>query len=265
VAFALPTQLCTRLLIVSALGTSGAGCFMTADESLWKRPPDVGRDGPRPEARLPDVGPRGDHAFPDRRLVDLPFGPADQTPVDHTKLDLGVLVVDLPVIEDASVKDGSPTASFGDSTELAMGFCGGSTNHNMRGWTKFQLAPLPGGAQVISAELRLFFFIHWGSQDYAVHRSATDTWSETSITWNTQPAEDPLPLATCPAFEVDNVWKTWDVTSAVKQELAGDKVLSLVVQGVNTTPPTDQENYARSKDHSDPTTRPVLRVTYAVP
>jgi hypothetical protein len=265
-----------HLPTVVALAVAAQGCIVTADSTLWQRG-DGRVDAPvQYDATVREL-PAGREAGGDRRLelratevrpADLrpaDLRPIDSKPPDHT---LQLLTIELEAVEDASVKDGSPTTAFGGSDELAMGYCSGTTNGNMRSWLKFDFASLPSGATIQQAELRLFFLIHWGSQDYPVHRSTTDSWSEATITWDTQPSIDPTPLFTCPAFYVDNVWRSWDVTTAAQQELAGDKKLSLLIKGATHYPAgsaTDYENYAYSRQCTDPALRPKLHLEVLAP
>lgn len=171
-----------------------------------------------------------------------------------------------PALEDTNVATGSPDQPRGAAAELTPGYCAAPSNGNMRSWLKFDLSSLPADATILSASLRLVFFAHWGTQDYEIYRSAHDDWSEGTLTWNTQPAYDPEVLATVPAFEEDNVWKSWDLTVAATRELAGDQRLTLVLAGATlfdpSTTPEHHENYARSKEGAGTDTDPILSVTY---
>lgn len=205
--------------------------------------------------------------IPDGRISDGPLSPdalsLDRTPTADRLI--GILL--LPVIADASVKDGSPDKNFGDSDELCLGFCSAAANNNMKSWIKLDLSPLPSNATIISARLNLYFFIHWNSQDYQLFYSAEDGWVEQDITWNNQPAADPTPLDTCPAFTVNKVWKSFDITPLVVQEVAGDKILSVMIQGATLfdplSNPDDYENYAYSREAGDLNLRPYLELTLA--
>jgi hypothetical protein len=61
-----------------------------------------------------------------------------------------------------------------------------------------------------------------------VYGVATDTWTEGGITWNSQPTAGTTSVA-CKSVTVTG-WATWDVTSLVKAQAAGDGVVSLVLK-----------------------------------
>jgi len=172
----------------------------------------------------------------------------------------------IPAAEDSSPRDGSPRSStFAEDGELAVGYCSDAVNGNMRIWLKFDLCAVPAAARIVSAGVELYFTAHWGSQDYLVFASDVDTWDEQTLTWSNQPAFGDYVLDRVPAFFSDGVWKRWDVTSAVIEELAGDKTLTLVIEGATlfdpSTYPPDHENYARSREAANPSIRPRLAVT----
>ena len=254
-----------RLVGVLFVAAGSLGCLVTADSSLWQRSGDGRSDAP--PSRVDEIARDLPVVHePTRDIVDL--RPADARPRDARRPDYGLLTLDIPSVEDLSVTDGSPDANFGGDEDLSLGYCTGPANGNMRIWLKFDLSAVTAGATVLKANLRLYFFIHWGTQDYPVYRSSSDSWSEAAITWNTQPATDAAPLSTCPSFNLDNVWRSWDVTPATQQELAGDKKLTLVVKGATLYSPTstpDHENYARSRRCSDPAQRPSLQLQLLTP
>jgi hypothetical protein len=109
---------------------------------------------------------------------------------------------------------------------------------NERAWLKFDLNSLPAGPTVTGATLQLWNFSAAGAAMPAeVRGGSSDTWTETGITFNTQPAfGSPLDTVTF-ASGATNLWYSWNVGSFVQQKLAGNKLVSLVVKPVNEGSP----------------------------
>ena len=64
-------------------------------------------------------------------------------------------------------------------------------------------------------------------------RGATDdTWTETGVTWNNQPAFGSVLDTQTLSSGTTNVWYNWNVTSFVQGQFAGDKTVSLLVKPV---------------------------------
>ena len=228
-----------------------------------------GLDGSRPVPR--DATRRSDgqarDAGPAHQLASDAMAPARP---DLGRRDAGsdarLATTYLRVLEDANVAAGSPDQVRGDEAVLTPGFCTSPANGNMRSWLKFDLSSLPAGVTILEARVGLLFVAHWGTQDYELHRSARDDWTERALTWNNQPAYDPEVLATIAAFSEDNVWKSLDVTGAAAREFAGDKRLTLVLTGATLfdplTTPDHHENYANSKESEGMDLHPTLSIVY---
>jgi hypothetical protein len=222
----------------------------------------------QPRSDILDAWMHHHHDAPSLDLQDMAFfdiheaAPPDQGPPADAQLTRLTISPD----DDATVRQGQPDQSFGDEIELAVGYCGDPMNNNMRIWLKFDLGAVPPGATVVSARIFLFYFIHWGSQDYQLRFSSVDSWSEHTITWNNQPSANKTPSSYLEAFYVDDEWQRFEVESLVRQELLGDTVLSVVLQGETLydpiTSPPDMENYARSKEYYSKGTRPYLEIIY---
>jgi len=234
-------------------------------------------DSSAPDSSAPDNA-APDNAAPDNAAPDtsVPDITAPDTSVPDTtapdvsgSADAGITTVDLPPAADAWLRQGSPDSSGGGGTHMTVGFCTGASNGNMKIWLQFDLSALPPGAFIVAAEVKLFFYEHWGSQPFPIHRSADDTWEEQSITWNNQPAYDPEILDTVAAFTENDVWRSWDVTVATTQEYEGDGDISLVVEGETLFDPgvatDDAESRAYSKEYAGSDFAPRLVVSYQVP
>jgi|GEM_PF-784241 len=140
----------------------------------------------------------------------------------------------LTPVADAQVVSGKPTTNYGTSTNLYVQSSNAGSYKNERLWLKFDLSGIPGGATISSATLQLWNFNAAGPALAAeVCGGAGDTWSETGITWNTQPSFGaPLSTQTFVAG-TKNVWYAWDVTPFVQNKWSDNKLVSLVVKAVD--------------------------------
>jgi 2',3'-cyclic-nucleotide 2'-phosphodiesterase (5'-nucleotidase family) len=144
-------------------------------------------------------------------------------------------MVDIASSHDAQVVEGSPTSNYGSTNNLYVASADGGTYLNERVWVKFDITgQIPAGAVINSAKLRLYCFKADDADDMiaAVHSSSADTWDESTITWNSQPAYSAGAVAqqTLNANQ-EYYWVEWDVTGFVQTETAGgDTVVSFVVR-----------------------------------
>jgi uncharacterized membrane protein len=161
--------------------------------------------------------------------------------------------------DDALVNDDSPSMNFGDLSWLVVGF---DPNGVSRTWLKFDLSSVPNGASVTSAKLWLYFpdSFYGAGGGIAVHRSANDSWLEGTITWSNQPSYDPSPTDTVPRFDDWEVWRNWDVTQDVEQELSDDGKITWCLTAVSES--EGGSNQAYSKEYADPAYRPHLEIAY---
>ena len=104
----------------------------------------------------------------------------------------------IPPAHDAQVVEGKSDQNFGTSGNLYVASANGGTYKNERAWLRFDLAgQIPAGATIQSARLWMYCY-YTDYNDHltaAVHSSQDDTWTETAITWDDQPAfDDSAPL-----------------------------------------------------------------------
>lgn len=168
----------------------------------------------------------------------------------------------LAPVADSQVASGRATTNYGTSTNLYIQSSSTSTYGNERAWLKFDLSALPAGLTIAGASLQLW---DWKSTGAAlpteVRGGSNDTWTETGITWNTQPAFGDAITTQTLAAGTYNVWYNWDVTPFVQTKWSGNKLVSLVVKPVtegspDATPPSyafDAKEYGSNA--------PLLQVT----
>ncbi|MEW6429781.1 MAG: DNRLRE domain-containing protein, partial [Thermodesulfobacteriota bacterium] len=143
----------------------------------------------------------------------------------------------LSPVADAQVASGYPTSNYGTGNNLYVQSSDVVPSHpskkygDERTWLKFDLSSLPAGLPIAGAHLQLW---NWKAAGPALvadaHGSSTDSWTETTITWDTQPAFgtvlDSQPLDSAST----SLWYQWDVSPFVQSEWAGDRLVSLVVK-----------------------------------
>jgi len=134
---------------------------------------------------------------------------------------------------DTYVRDGSTAAeNFGTDTMLAVK-SNSQAGLNRHIFLKFDLSSL---TSVSSAKLRLFgnFTAASGTSPVTVHAEDTDSWTETGLTWNSQPAVGSA-VVTVPVGLTAQYWE-WDLTAFVQGQISsGQHTMSLELQNDSTT------------------------------
>ncbi|HNP47363.1 MAG TPA: DNRLRE domain-containing protein [Bacteroidia bacterium] len=191
--------------------------------------------------------------------------------LDVTYTDCITLVLS-PNSEDVAIDNYNPSNNYGNEIE-----------YNMAGWTingtpviwrnlfKFDLSAIPGTAVVSSASLSLFYAAI-NNYTNAPHESLTHSnesvvqrvtgpWSESTTTWNNQPAataQDEVRLLQSTSGTQD--YTNLDVTAMVQQMVSGSNN-GFLIKMVDETP------YARmifaSGDNPDSSRRPALEVCFS--
>ena len=167
---------------------------------------------------------------------------------------------------DAQVVEGYPTSNYGSSTSLYVQSYASGSYTNERAWVKFDLSGVASqGAVVASAKLKLYCWkaTGGGMNASAYGHTGSDDWTETGITWNSQPtygsALDTVTIASGATY----AWYSWDVTSFVQNELdSGDNVVSLLVKAATEGSSTALTYAFDSKEYSSGTYAPVLEIEF---
>jgi 2',3'-cyclic-nucleotide 2'-phosphodiesterase (5'-nucleotidase family) len=163
---------------------------------------------------------------------------------------------------DAQVVEGSPTTHYGTKTYLYVQSAASGSYLDERAWLKFDLSALPAGATITSASLEM---TAWKAQggDLAVsaHASSDDSWTEGGLNWNNQPAIGSQLDTTTLTSGVTGLY-TWDVTSLVQSEYAGDQTATLLLKA-DAEGSASAKTYAfDSKEWGTAAERPRLVVSY---
>lgn len=132
---------------------------------------------------------------------------------------------------DAQVASGNAATNYGTGTNLYVQSSSTSSFGNERTWLKFDLSGIPAGATITGAKLQLWNWKSAGASLPVEVRGATDdSWGETAISWNNQPAPGAvLDTQTLLAGTTD-VWYGWNVGSFVQQQFGADKTVSLMLK-----------------------------------
>lgn len=139
----------------------------------------------------------------------------------------------LAPVADAQVASLRPTSNFGTGNNLYLQSSSAGYG-NERAWLKFDLSAIPAGTVISSATLKLYDWKSTGAALPAEVRAGNDdSWSESGITWNSQPPLGDTALDTQTlAAGVAGAWYGWDVTPLTQAKLGGNKLVSLVLKPV---------------------------------
>ena len=131
-------------------------------------------------------------------------------------------------------------------------------------YLQFDLSGIPPGANITDA--RLYFYCYYkyaGGFDVLVHEVENDDWTENTITWNTKPTSGTI----LDTEFVDDASRdspksySWDVTSFVVNEFAGDKRASFCLRPPDDLPESTSRAFW-SKEHYEDRVHPFLRISY---
>ena len=158
---------------------------------------------------------------------------------DSCPSDVGTGGLTLTPSADTYVRDGSTAdGNFGTNTVLAVK-SNPQTGLNRHIFLKFDVSSLTSAS---SAKLRLFgnFTAASGTSPVTVHAEDTDSWTETGLTWNNQPAVGSA-VVTVPVGLTAQYWE-WNLTAFVQNQIAtGQHTMSLELQNDSIT--SDPANF----------------------
>ncbi len=133
------------------------------------------------------------------------------------------LVLSFRPVADARVSESSKSSNAGNDVALRVKNQAGSS---FQSFLRFDFGTLPG--PVASAKLRLFC-TDTSSAGGSVYRIASNTWGETTLTWNNRPALAPSPLAVLGGV-TSGFWSELELGPAA----VSNGLVSLAVAGGNT-------------------------------
>jgi len=163
-------------------------------------------------------------------------------------------------IADAYVNASNPETNFGGVANLYV-----SANSAIDfSYIKFDLTSIPPGANIISANLTVYFSgtggdIYWSPADsIGAYYCSNNSWTEPGITWNNKPSFNPSPTSSW-SLSLFNFfdYKLWDVTADVNTALTSG-ILTEVLKFATKT----GDGYAlfQSREGSN---KPKLEIEYS--
>ena len=167
----------------------------------------------------------------------------------------------LPHVPDATIDSSNPNSLLGNNGKLNLGISAGGSGESKIILT-FDLSelPFPAAMTPTTALLSLFRSNVSGTSSLTVSAHACDTFTETTISWNSAPS--------CSASEVTRSTllvsptdgeQTWDITSLAQSNIANNnQTMTIMLQAVGT--PTSGHSFYDNSANS--TLRPELILDY---
>jgi hypothetical protein len=137
-------------------------------------------------------------------------------------------LMELKVLEDSYVSGGSNAdTNYGSENKLAIEATQTTNNNSKEAYLKFDLSNLPANIGTCRLLLR---GISDEENRYGLYEVSNDSWSENNITWNNKPDAGNL-VDTASNSKIEFV--EFDITEEVKNQLGGDKILSVRIAGLS--------------------------------
>jgi hypothetical protein len=113
-------------------------------------------------------------------------------------------------VADTHVRQNNANNNYGTTTTMQVR---SGNNNNRRSLLRFTLPPIPNRCTITSATLRLWVTVASAGRTYQAFRAGA-AWTETAVTWNTQPAT--TGTAATVVTTAATGWLQWTVTSQVQ-------------------------------------------------
>lgn len=168
---------------------------------------------------------------------------------------------------DTYADQGSAGSNFGTATTLHVRSAVTLLllQNNARSFTRFDLSScsIPTSARVLTAKVKLFLSTApSASRTYQVRR-LTQSWGETTLTWNNQPTAAGTATASAATGTTNNVTTEWDVLADVGGFVAGTTTNhGWAIMDSAEGSGTAREGRFSSREHGTTSQRPTLEITY---
>ena len=150
--------------------------------------------------------------------------------------------------------------NYGSDTSL---YSQQRTSQARRALIQFGLSAIPSGSVINSATLEMYATSATGNPQINLHR-VTSSWTESGVTWNNQPSYDAAIVSSLTSSGTG--WKVWDVKSLIEGYLNGTYTNDGILLKCNTETGTTTVNKVfASRENSNTSQRPVLRINYTPP
>jgi hypothetical protein len=153
---------------------------------------------------------------------------------------------------------------------LATAWTNSADESNLRSLIQFDLSSIPDGATIESAELSLFYKNSPGNGDHSTLSGSnaawleriTDAWTESTVTWDNQPATTSVDQVALPASTSNSQdYTAIDVTAIVKGWVSNPATnFGLKLRLQNET--AYRQLAFASSDHTEEAKRPKLVIKY---
>ncbi len=151
--------------------------------------------------------------------------------------------------------------NYGSDTSL---YSQQRTSQARRALIQFGLSAIPSGSVINSATLEMYATSATGSNTIELHR-ITSSWSEGSVTWESQPSFDSSATSTLSGINSTG-WKVWDVKSLIEGYLSGTFTnCGFLLKSQTETGAQLISTTFASRENSNTSQRPVLRINYTPP
>lgn len=164
--------------------------------------------------------------------------------------------------KDTWVNSGSPTTANGTQNYLYFG--GNLTGGEQRLYIEFDLTTLDPTSTADAAQLELYMFSQngWMEYNYSVMQ-VTEAWSETALTWNTQPAFESVAVTAFSGSTWQGAIQSWHAITSLETLVQYWIANPDQNHGLMIKPTSDYYGYPMlwSSDYSTSSLRPRLVVT----
>ncbi|WP_214658961.1 DNRLRE domain-containing protein [Candidatus Formimonas warabiya] len=167
--------------------------------------------------------------------------------------------INLPAIDDSFVDSFQPTLNYGNSPVLLVGKLVDGILY--RSLLKFDLASIPSGASIISAQLTLemnFDYSGAGTIASITPYAVADNWSGATVTWNNQPAINQAIAGTTANVTVTGPY-SWNVLNLVNGWFTGSLANNGLELRTGESTSLETKSFVSSNAAAQ---RPVLTIAY---
>jgi len=193
---------------------------------------------------------------------------------DHVLVKGAGIAVNPPIVADAPVSERYPDDNYGSYDSFVVRSSNVPGDLNCRSYIRADLSLIPYGAKVISANLVLYAYAPPSVARTYICWRASNSWSETTITWNTRPYIDPGHITgydpSNAAVSTSAGWVSWDVKATVQKFLASDTAdyvpnYGWYVRDQTEGSATSYETDFGSREYADAGYTPKLNLEYYPP
>ena len=166
---------------------------------------------------------------------------------------------------DSPVGSTSPTSNYGTLTYCAVGNT--TATSLLRTYIQFDLSTVPVNAVVVYADLRLYQWFTYGSDNFTIGLyGVTGDWDESTITWNLQPTSSADAEITNNITAGATTWESWYIDTLVQGWLDGTITnYGMMLKDTDESSVNTAAYFYTSDYTTDTTKRPILTIYYYIP